>query len=110
MKKRIIGRFEIKAIRVLGIEIPIFAVVLLSVFAALTVFIAVEQSTKGAELVYLEKKSEVLTGANKELSSKLVMDSSLSKVSDQASHSGMIKPEKTVYLGSGAAPAVAKAQ
>ena len=98
-----------KKIKIFGVEIPLLSVVLLSVFAALTVFIAVGQATKGAELVYLEKKGDSLISQNKELASRLVMDSSLAKVSEAASGSGMVKPEKTVYLGA-SAPSVAEAR
>lgn len=87
-----------KKINILGISVPITLVVLLSIFAAVTVFTAVEQSTKGAELVYLERKSANIEAENKELASKLVMDSSLSKVADEASASGLTKPDKILYL------------
>jgi hypothetical protein len=87
-----------KRINILGINIPLMLIVLLSAFAAVTVFTAVEQAAKGAELVYLETKVNNLVTENKELSTKLVRDSALSKVSDEASGSGLTKPEKIMYL------------
>lgn len=87
-----------KRINILGINIPILLILLLSAFAAVTVFTAVEQAAKGAELIYLEKKGDGLIAENSELSSKLIMDSSLSKVADEASASGLAKPDKIMYL------------
>lgn len=98
-----------KRINILGINVPFVLIVLLSVFAATIVFTAVEQAAMGAELVYLERKGEKIIAENKELSSKLIMDSSLSKVSEEASASGMVKPDKIMYLTS-EAQAVAKLQ
>jgi len=98
-----------KKIKILGINIPLTVIASLSILAGVTVFTAVEQAAKGAELVYLEAKLDKIAGDNKELASKLVMDSSLSKVSDQASASGLVKPDKIMYLSS-EANAVAKLQ
>lgn len=98
-----------KKINILGINVSMMLVVLMSLFAAVTVFTAVEQAAKGAELVYLEKKSEAVEAENKELVSKLVADSSLSKVSDEASASGLTKPDKIMYL-TNEAQVVAKLQ
>ena len=98
-----------KKINILGINVPLMVIVFLSVFAAVTVFTAVEQAAKGAELVYLENKGNKIMAENKELSSKLIMDSSLSKVADEASASGLTKPDKIMYL-SNEAQAVAKLQ
>lgn len=98
-----------KKINVFGINIPLLVIVFIAVFAGLTVFIAVEQAAKGAELVYLENKGNKIIAENKELNSKLIMDSSLSKVADQASASGLTKPDKIMYL-TNEAQAVAKLQ
>lgn len=89
-----------KKVNILGINVPILLIILISAFAAVTVFTAVEQAAKGAELVYLENRGDQIASDNQDLSSKLIMDSSLSKVADQASASGMIKPDKIVYLAS----------
>ncbi len=98
-----------RKIKILGIGIPLTVIVFLSILVAVTVFTAVEQAAKGAELVYLEAKGDKIAAENSELSSKLIMDSSLSKVAEEASVSGLIKPDKIMYLTS-EAQAVAKLQ
>ena len=89
-----------KKINILGINVPLVVIVFLTIFAGATVFTAVEQATMGAELVYLETKGSKIAGENKELSSQLVMDSSLSKVAEEASASGLTKAENIMYLTS----------
>lgn len=79
---------------------PLITVVLLALLGAVTVFNAIEQAAKGAELVYLEQKADRLIEENKDLNSKLVAGSSLSKVSVKANEVGMVKPENIMYLTS----------
>lgn len=96
-----------RKINILGFEIPLITLILLAVLGGVTVFNAVEMATKGAELVYLEQKADRLTAENKEIESKLVAGSSLTKVSDKAVELGMVKPDNIVYLTS-EAPVAAK--
>ena len=70
----------------------------LILFALATVFLAIESSTQGAELVRLENEENILEAQNQELRSSLVSSTSLAKIADEAQKMGMVKPEKLSYI------------
>ncbi len=67
-------------------------------FALATVFLAIESSAYGAQLVSLEAKSASVESQNQELRSTLVTSTSLAKIAEDAKTLGMVKPEKLTYI------------
>lgn len=66
--------------------------------------VAVFQSQMGSKLVYMEQKYQALEEENKDLSSKVIINNSLSKIEEEALLLGMNKPENVVYMNREPAP------
>ena len=62
------------------------------------VLVVIASSTKGARLLELEEEVGALERENRELTSKLVSNTSLLLVEEKSQELGMIKPENVVYL------------
>lgn len=85
---------------ILGIarRVPRILTVFFVFFALATVFLAIESSAYGAQLVSLEAKSASIESQNQELRSALVTSTSLAKIAEDAQKLGMVKPEKLTYI------------
>ena len=67
------------------------------VFAVAMVFLAVQSSTVGSKLSYLEEDEEKLLQENRELSQKLSSQSSLTSISSKAEEMGFASPQNIIY-------------
>lgn len=65
-----------------------------------TVVVAIGSSSKGAELVHIEKQIKSAKTFEKELMEDLAEGTSLTKVATLAEESEMIKPENIIYISS----------
>ncbi|KKS80020.1 MAG: hypothetical protein UV56_C0030G0005 [Candidatus Woesebacteria bacterium GW2011_GWC1_43_10b] len=83
---------------ILGQKIPFLVIVLLGVLMSAVVLVVIASSTKGARLLELEEEVGALERENRELTSKLVSNTSLLLVEEKSQELGMIKPENVVYL------------
>lgn len=89
---------EVKKISLLGIEVSVaFASLLLFLFGA-TIFLAIESSSQGAQLIALERDAQLLEAENRQIEAQIVSQSSLAKVAGMIEELKMVKPEKIVYL------------
>jgi hypothetical protein len=71
---------------------------ILLICAAITVFFAVEQATRGSEIALLEKEKIVLDNQKRELTDKLVQSSSLNGAEKKAEELGFAKPSNLIYI------------
>lgn len=75
----------------------IIYIVIASLFS-LTVFLAIGSSGKGAKLQSLESEIRKLEEENRDLTTTLVSNSSLTQVEEAVSSLGLVKPKAVVYL------------
>lgn len=78
---------------------PIIVGILISTVVVMTVYLAIEASSKGSILADLEKQKSQLIQENNKLSSELISSSSLTALQDTAESLGYNKPEKIIYTG-----------
>lgn len=85
---------------ILGVvrRVPRVLAVFLAFFALATIFLAIESSAYGAQLVNLEQKIASIESQSQELRSELVTSTSLAKIAEDAQRLGMVKPEKLTYI------------
>jgi hypothetical protein len=68
------------------------------IFGAIAVFHAVESATQGAKLIALEEKVSKLNKENKDISDKLIQETSLSETQDKVEELGYTKPAQIIYI------------
>ncbi len=66
-----------------------------------SVYLAIVSSSRGAGLLYLEKKRLALEERKQILTDELVAKTSLEEVSNRADELDMQKPERIIYLNGG---------
>lgn len=74
---------------------------MLMVLVVVGVAVSIGLSSKGSELLRLEKMISEVNTRNREIKMEMVSESSLTKIAQRADQMGMIKPEKVIYLGQG---------
>ena len=79
-----------KTVKILGVFIFILV--------GCAVFVSITNSSKGSELVAIEKEIAMVERDNRELTTKIVKETSLTKLMDRVPEMKMEKPEELVYL------------
>jgi large-conductance mechanosensitive channel len=69
----------------------------LGIFIVATVFLAVESSTVGSKLSYLEEQEEKLTNERRSLTEQLNNHNSLTTISAKALELGFSSPQNIIY-------------
>lgn len=72
--------------------------IVIGLFLATTVFLTIDNTTKGARLAELGKEEIKLLEQNRKLSNDLVKASSLISLEEKAESLGFKKPEKIIYV------------
>jgi cell division protein FtsL len=63
-----------------------------------SIFTTITYSSKGSELVSIENQISDVDRENREIKTKIIKESSLTKLGDSAEQMKMIEPENIVYL------------
>lgn len=79
------------------INFPVYLIPLVIVTTVTIVYMTIQTATSGAKLSNMEDKEIKLRQQNNRLYDELVMQSSLSKIANQAEDLGFQKPEMVVY-------------
>ncbi|OGM58325.1 hypothetical protein A3A75_04830 [Candidatus Woesebacteria bacterium RIFCSPLOWO2_01_FULL_39_10] len=74
---------------------------IVGLFIAVQVFFTIQTAATGAKIANFERKVTELVNTNKNLESKLVEATSLSKLEEKAFDLGFVKNTETVYLKAG---------
>jgi cell division protein FtsL len=90
-----------KKINMGGIRVTYLMATFGFIFAALTVFLAIQSISVSAKLAYLETEEVKLTKSNEELNNILIENSSLTSLSKSAESMGFTKPTRLVYTEKG---------
>jgi energy-converting hydrogenase Eha subunit H len=80
-------------------QIKIILWIALAVLVTANVYITVEAVASGAEVVDLEKESQILTNNSQGLRNEIAKASSLSAIGAKATELQFVKPMQIVYLG-----------
>lgn len=78
---------------------PLFIGILIFSVVVLTVYLAIESSSKGAILADLERQKNELIEENNRIKSEFMYSSSLMTLQETAESLGYKKPEKIIYTG-----------
>jgi len=87
-----------KSTKVLGLNIPVIIIPIVSLFVISSVYMAIQVATTGAKIALLDTEKRELQRENEEISNVLINSSSLSELGEKAQGLGFVKPEAILYI------------
>ncbi len=76
--------------------------ILLAIFIISNIYFAIQTSTSGAQLSYLEEEAERIMIENQKLVSQIIDLNSLKRIEEGVNERGFVKPQEIIYVTSDA--------
>ena len=90
-----------RKIEICRFQIPVLFFVMFALLGIATVLVGVETSLNGVRYLAIEKNINLLEAQNRELSEKLISETSLKKTAEEAVNLKFTKPTNIIYLTAG---------